>query len=220
MGLLIATKLSALPLALVLIVVALFATGWVKRLDRMVLGVAVALLVSAPFLIQNVVRYGDPLALGATQHYLTDTGGLGTLGRYVIADPLRLIVAGVPAKIFTGFWYTSGWNQFRWLSPWTVPLWAVLGLSLVGLRARIYPRRYVIVLVTLVFAALVSVWLVAFQTASYEARLALAGLPAIACLVGLGTERWRLPIRFALPAMGLVGSAAAIWFNVLSVRWG
>jgi hypothetical protein len=47
----------------------------------------------------------------------------------------------------------------------------------------------------------------------------LVGLAAIAALAALGVERWRLPVRFVLPAMGLIGTLVAIQQNVLAVHW-
>ena len=60
---------------------------------------------------------------------------------------------------------------------------------------------------------------IAFQTASYEARLALTGLPALAGLAALGVERWKLPLRFLLPFMGLIGLLIAIHNDLLAVNW-
>ena len=65
------------------------------------------------YLAQNVVRYGDPLARTATQHYLEADGGLGTVfSPYVVSDPFRYVIVVVPHKIVESFWYESGWNQF------------------------------------------------------------------------------------------------------------
>ena len=72
---------------------------------------------------------------------------------------------------------------------------------------------------TIAVTGLLSVWLIATQTATYEARYAFVGLAAIAALAALGLERWRLPVRFVLPAMGLCGTVIAIQVNVLSVHW-
>jgi hypothetical protein len=71
----------------------------------------------------------------------------------------------------------------------------------------------------LALAGFVSVWIVAFQTATYEARLALTGLPALAGLAALGVERWKLPVRFLLPFTGLVGLLVAMYDDVLAVNW-
>jgi hypothetical protein len=71
----------------------------------------------------------------------------------------------------------------------------------------------------LVVTAFFSVWLTAFHTTSYQARLAFTGLPALACLAALGMEHWKLPIRFLSPLMGLVGTVIAAHNDVFGVRW-
>ncbi len=68
-------------------------------------------------------------------------------------------------------------------------------------------------------AGIAAVWGAAFQTATYQARLTFVGLAALAALAALGLERWKLPIRFLLPVMGLCGTLVAIQQNVLAVHW-
>jgi hypothetical protein len=63
------------------------------------------------------------------------------------------------------------------------------------------------------------VWAVAFQTSVYQARYAYVGLAAIAGLFALGVERWRLPVRFVLPTMGLIGTLVALQTDVLAIHW-
>jgi 4-amino-4-deoxy-L-arabinose transferase-like glycosyltransferase len=92
-GLLIQSKLSALPAALVLFPTCGPWRSWRQRGAMLGLGVATALGVSAWYLIQNTVRYGDPLAFRASARYLSQLafrasarylsqlGGLGTLSQ-------------------------------------------------------------------------------------------------------------------------------------------
>ena len=63
------------------------------------------------------------------------------------------------------------------------------------------------------------VWITAFQTGAIRRADALVGLVALAALASLGLERWRLTIRFLLPAMGLCGILVAIQQNVVAVHW-
>jgi len=35
----------------------------------------------------------------------------------------------------------------------------------------------------------------------------------------LGVERWRLPVRFVLPTMGLIGTLVALQTDVLAIHW-
>lgn len=225
-GLVVITKLSALVAVLVVIPVVIAQRGWIRRIRVTALIAAAALVVSGWYLIQNQVRYGDPLALSAAQHYLTYTGGNGELGTpYVVHDPLRLILDQVPVRIFTSFWYESGWGEFHWPATTSLLFWLGLAFGLAGLAARaqnalwLHRRAQLAVLSTAAVAGFASVWIVAFSTATYAARLAFVGLPALASLVALGLERWKPPIRFVLPLMGVCGALVAIEQNILTIHW-
>jgi hypothetical protein len=221
-GLLLITKLSALPIAIVLAVLAFLVTGWKQRAEFLGIGVLSTLACSGWFLIQNTVRYGDPLARRASAGYLSVTEGLGTpFGQaYKAGNPLSLIFVRVPRRILDTFWYQSGWNQFRWSWPVNIIFSVVLAGALAGLFHRHVDRKTLVTLLAIVFAGFLSVWVVATQTSTYQARYAFVGLAAIAALAALGLERWKLPIRFLLPVMGLCGTLIAIQQNVLSVHWG
>ena len=114
-GLLVTTKLSALPVALgVVFVLPLFPRLRPRLVSSLFLGVSTLVAVCGWYLVQNAVRYGDPLASRASRLYLEQVGGLGTvLSPYRVASPFDLIFVKVPIRIWDGFWYTSGWNQFR-----------------------------------------------------------------------------------------------------------
>lgn len=100
-GLLIATKLSVLPLGLLIVVLALLVAGWRRRIAYAAVGVASALAVSSWYLIWNLAHYGSLLASGAASRYLASDGALETLnGRpYVVTDPLRLIFDTAPRSL-------------------------------------------------------------------------------------------------------------------------
>jgi hypothetical protein len=51
------------------------------------------------------------------------------------------------------------------------------------------------------------------------ARIGFIGLSAIAVLVALGLERWHAPLvlRFALPALGLIGTVIAIRQDIVGI---
>jgi len=219
-GLLLTTKLTTLPLVVVLVAIAFLAPGWKRRIEHFGIGVFSALIVSGWYLIQNIVRYGDPLARRTSAHYLSLLGALGTpIGKpYIVNDPLRMIVIQIPQRIVQTFWYVSDWNQFLW--PWEVNLLFTLAFigTLIGLIHRRIERRVLVTFVAISLAALLSVWVVAFQT-FYQAKYAFVGLPAIAGLVALGVERWRFLARFLLPAMMLIGTLVAIQIDVLAIRW-
>ena len=221
-GLLITTKLSALPFVAIVIVLALRRPGWLERVRLMAIGAAACLTLCGWYLIQNTVRYGDPLALTVSRRYLALVGGVGTpFGLpYRIVDPLKYVTVDVPRKFLDVFWYGSGWQEyFRW--PWPVGLvfWLALACALVSLVGRHVPRRTLVVLVVLTVAGFLSVWMVSLQSGTYDPRLALGGVPALACLAALGLERWRLAIRSLLPLALLAGTVFAIHADVLGTSW-
>jgi Dolichyl-phosphate-mannose-protein mannosyltransferase len=220
-GLLLITKLSALPIAIVLVPLAFMATGWKRRAESLGIGVIAALGISGWYLIQNTVRYGDPLARAASSRYLAQLGGLGTFLAlpYKAGNPLSLVFVRVPERIFNGFWYQSGWNQFHWSWPVNLLFSLVLAVALVGLVHRHVDPKALVTSWTIAIAGFLSVWVVATQTSTYQARYAFVGLAAIAALAALGLERWKLPVRFLLPAMGLCGTLIAIQQNVLAIHW-
>ncbi len=220
-GLLITTKLSTLSLGLAILALACLVPGWVRRVRFAVIGLGSALVVSSWYLVQNTVRYGDPLAHTATIRYLAkmDALGGGHLGVYTVSDPLRHVFVSVPSRIVKTFWYQSGWNTFHW--PWEVNVAITLAFAcaLIGLVGRHVEPRTLLGLGALSIAALLSVWAVSFQTGTYQARYAYFGLVAICGLAALGLERWRLPVRFLLPLAGLVGTVVALHQDVLAVHW-
>jgi hypothetical protein len=123
----------------------------------------------------------------------------------------------VPQRIFTHFWFATA---VRWWPLWiSLLFWVLLAASVAGLVGRRVSRTALVPLVCIALAALVSVWIVAFQTETYEPRYALVGIAAIAGLAALGSERWILPLRFLLPVMGLVGTIVTIQHDVFAVHW-
>ena len=221
-GLLVTTKLSTLPVALVLVALAFMVQGWKRRAEFLGVGAGTALAFCGGYLIQNTVRYGDPLAVRASARYLAQVGGLGApfLQPYKAGNPLTLVFVKVPKRILDSFWYQSGWNQFHWSWPVNLMFSLVLAGALAGLVHRHVDRRMLIALLAIASTAFLSVWSVAFQTDTYQGRYALVGVAAIAALASLGLERWKLPTRFLLPAMGLCGTLIAVQQNVLAVHWG
>ena len=220
-GLLVLTKLSVLPIGIVLVVLPLMARDWRTRVEYFGVGVLSTLVFSTWYLIQNTVRHGDPLALTASTRYLTQVAAVGTIlwTPYRVGNWLSLIVVHVPERILDSFWYQSGWNEFHWSWPVNVIFFLVLAGAFAGLVHRHIDHKAVAKLWTIAIAGFLSVWALAFQTGTFEARYAFVGLVAVACLAALGLESWRLPVRFLLPAMGLCGTLIAIQQNVLALHW-
>jgi hypothetical protein len=219
-GLLVATKLSALPMGLVIVVLVFVVPAWKRRLSLLAAAGGAAALTGGWYLAQNTVRYGDPLARTASSRYLALNGGLGTvLAPYRVKDPLGLVFWDVPRTIMRTFWYESGWNQFSWPLPVCVTITVVVLIVLVGLYGQKIPRDVLITLAALSVSALLSVWIVATQTAEYKGRYALVGCVGIAGLIAFALQRWKVPVRLLLPASGVLGTCIAINSNVLSVHW-
>jgi 4-amino-4-deoxy-L-arabinose transferase-like glycosyltransferase len=220
-GLLVATKLSALPMGLVIVVLALLVPTWKRRLSLLAVAGGGAALTCGWYLIQNTIRYGDPLAATASSRFLAANGGVGTLyGQlYRVTDPLGLVFWRVPRRIVGTFWYQSGWDQFHWAMPVNVAITTVVLFVLVGLYGQKIRRDVLVTLAALSVAALLCVWMVATQTATYQGRYALVGCVGIAGVIAFALQRWRLPVRFLLPAAGVVGTCVAIQSNVLAVHW-
>jgi len=220
-GLLITTKLSTLTLGLAILALACLVPGWVRRVQFAVIGLGSALVVSSWYLVQNTVRYGDPLASTATIRYLTKLNGLGGAwgGPYTVGDPLRHVFVSVPNRIVESFWYQSGSNQFHWSWEVNVAITIAFVCALIGLIGRHVEPHTLFSLGALSITALLSVWVVSFQTNDYQARYAYFGLVAICGLAALGLERWRLLVRFLLPLAGLIGTVVAIQQDVLAVHW-
>jgi 4-amino-4-deoxy-L-arabinose transferase-like glycosyltransferase len=222
-GLLITTKLSVLPLALIVPVLALLGPTWRRRLWLVMCGSLSALALSVWFLIQNWVRYGDPLALHASAVYLARIGGLGAFFGvpipYVVTDPLHLVFVNVPKKIVTVFWYQSAWGRFHWSTPVGITITCFVVALLFGLIHQRISKRALLVLGAISVLSFACVWLLAFQTATYEPRYALVGLTAMATLVALALQRFPTAVRWTVPAAGLLGCLIAIHHDVLGVHW-
>ena len=220
-GLLVITKLSALPLAAVVLVLALGRHEWVKRVELVAISGVASIVVCGWFLVQNTVRYGSPLAGAASKRYLTQIQGTGMpYGvQYEVTDPAKLVFVEVPSKFLHAFWYGDYSVDHAFL--WTVPLpisllfWLLLAfalLSLIGLR---FAPRVALVLGVLAATGFLSVWIVAFQTKTYDPVWLLPGLPAVACLAAFGLERWKPVVRILLPVLGLGATLFAIHQNLL-----
>ena len=221
-GLLVTTKLSVIPLALLIPLLALLAPTWRRRWCLFVCGALSALAVSAWYLIQNWIRYGDPLARHDSIVYLTRLGGLGAYFGYpipyVVRDPLHLIVVDVPNRIVTN-WYESSWGRFHWPTPVGVILACVIAAVLFGLIHQRVSKRDLFVLGAISVLSFLCIWVVAFETATYEPRYAFVGLGAMAALLAVALRRWPLAIRWLFPIAGFVGCLIAIQQDILAVHW-
>jgi hypothetical protein len=197
---------------------------WLKRLELIAIGIFASVVVCGWYLIQNTVRYGGPLAGGASERYLTKIQGTGMPYDvpYRVTDPVKLIFVDVPGKFLHAFWYGDVFVDpvFQKSLPLAVSLlfWLLLACALVGLIGRHISPRVLGVLGVLAVTGFLSVWIVAFQTGTYDPRLALVGMPALAILAALGLERWKPGVRLPLPLLGLGGTLVAVQQNVFAIH--
>lgn len=222
-GLLFLAKITTSLLVPALVVALWFVAPSRREAVRLVaVAGVVAVAVSGWWLVMNQAWYGDPLASAATKDHLR--GIVPAL--LVLADPLTQVTTTLRG-VWRTFWYSSGWNQFQWPAWAYAPFWALLGLGLAGLGRRsrdaspVDPsrRRAVAVLAVIALASVAIVIVLGLQTTQLQGRVMFVGLPAIAVLAALGIERWPTPVavRFALPALGLLGTLYALRTDVLTI---
>jgi hypothetical protein len=144
-------------------------------------------------LVQNQVRYGDPLALTATDaHFRAVFPPI-----LQVAGSLERIFVQIPKGVYKSFWYVSGWNQFSWRWYWYLPFWLLAGVGLAGLvRSRKgqseLAHGVLPVLSSMAVGAAAIVWVLGVHTSTEQARVAFVGLPAMAILVAVRYERLRI----------------------------
>jgi len=222
-GLMLTTKLSTIPMGLVLValVVVVSDVSRRRRVLLLVTGAGSALAVSIGYLISNWVRYGDPLASRESSAYLVHVSGLGTGVNvpYVVTDPARLVFYDVGRKLIATFWYNSWWGEVSWPMPINLLITCGVIAVLLGLLGQSLSRRPLALLGVIAVLSFACVWVVAFQTASYSARLALVGVSALGTLVALGLQRWSLPVRWLLPLAELTGVFVALRYDILGTHW-
>jgi hypothetical protein len=243
-GLLLSTKLTAVPFVAVLTGLPLLraavtrfrgspnapgsATTAQSRFGRSILPpllpALVMLVVAAPILISNHIRYGDPLATQASMDYLRNV----IPGLIVSNTAFSWLGISVTSGFLTSFWYTSGWNQFRWRAITYTPLWVLAGIGLLGLLRGFRSRHRepddvsqsatpTALLSFGLVGATSSVWILAASTTQWQARISFPALSAFAVLVVLGYKRLRLPtiVWFVLPLISTLGTLYAIQSDVL-----
>jgi hypothetical protein len=218
-GMLVLSKLTAATL-LPAVVAALLYVGIDRRTRVIALGALAGCFAATCgwWLVQNQVRYGDPLAATATRDHLKsvfpplfDTGSFS-----------HQAFDETPRGVFRSFWYISGWNQLFWQNalPYQL-LWLGLAAGLAGLLRRgtglRVPGGTHPVLSLSVLGGFLAIWYLGITTTTTSGRIGFFALPAVGLLYALGTERWRVPVpvRLLLPAAGVVMTYVAIARDVL-----
>ena len=123
------TQVTALPVAgLLLAVLVTFAWRWADwRAVLLALGCFAALC--GWWYVRNAILYGNPLATGATVHYLSRDPALAGL----IRNPPELSWAVLRSSL-TGLgrstWYDGGWNQLLLPAAVNIAVWVAAAASL------------------------------------------------------------------------------------------
>lgn len=218
LGLLALTKVTNLLIGPgLLLAVLLLASNHRERLRLAATFFAATLVISGWWFVQNQIRYGDPLAARASTAHLKAVFP----PLFEFAGPMERIFVQIPQGIYGSLWYISGANQFAWHWLWYLPFWLLAVLGIAGLlwRRRALPAAKGIIWVLSIVAigALAIVWVLGLETSTQQARVAFVGLPAMAILIALGYERIGIKpaLRFVLPLIGLIGTIAAIRYNVI-----
>lgn len=212
LGALAATKLINLPM---IAFVGLVAVWRLRRTPRSIVALALAAMaLSMPVFISNQIRYGDPIASKASVDYFRT---------WIPALVLQIhttdwLVKAVGSGFLTSFWYTSGWNQFRWKAVTYIPFWGLAILGALGNARRRHEEKGTIVCALSFAAAASSVWVLAWNTTQFQARLAFPGLAAFSSVIVIGWQRWRAPqwMAFVLPLIGVIGTVYAINADILA----
>ena len=215
LGLGLLAKLTVAPVAIVLVLaVGMWSEDRLRALAMVLLPMT---FVFAPWAVHNTIAYGDPLLLSTAKEYLREIRP----GVILESPTLRRLVVELPQGIWKSFWYTSGWNQVRFVWYFYLPLWVLTAVGIGGLiprwsRRNSAQKRVAVLAIGVGLAGLSNVWLVGLQTTQPQARIAFVGLIAIAGLVAVGYEwiRWP-PLRFGLPIASLLALVNAVMYHVL-----
>jgi hypothetical protein len=188
------TQETALPVAGLMLILLLVLAGDDWRTPLVAIGCFVA--VCGWWFVRNTVLYGDPLAAGETETYLSQFPGAFPLVR----DPPSLSPSVLGSSLGTlshSTWYDGGWNQLQ--LPHAVD-WVVLGSALLCIGAALWSQlRERLLLATCALGSLIGWLLLIRSTPQAEGRYLLVAIVAWAALLVAGA------VRLA------PGRAAALW---------
>ncbi len=222
LGLLVGLSLITKLTAVAIILPAALAAGVIARrahsLGRCAAVFSSLILIpSLPWIWFTYREYDDPFAGRVSGEYF-DRVIPGLMRKHV---DLEVFTVELPTGLWKTFWYSSGWNQYSW--PWAayLPFWLIFAPAFVvggwRLASGSVHRTAVGVLGSTVLASLVVFVYIGTITTGTQARVTFVGLVALAVTVSVGLERFPLPARFALPAMGLIGTFIAFRTDVVEV---
>jgi hypothetical protein len=163
--------------------------------------------------IRNTVLYGDPLASGESQAYLS----LVPTPAPLVRDPPSLSLSVLESsfdKLAHSTWYHGGWNQLELPQALDWIVWGVAAISIAA--AFLSPLRGRLLLATCVLGSVTAWLLLAWGTIHPEGRYLLVAIVAWAALLVAGAERlagYRAAALWLWPVimLGLNAYVLATW---------
>ena len=183
---------------------------WRKRLVYLsVLAVTLALV--APWSIRNVMLYGDPFAVGV----MPSAVPLLIVERAFVSD---YWVTRFPREVFKTFVGYFGHATVKLPRLVYVAWLAFFAIAAVGLIRRnatspALSKRLALILLTAIAGACVILVRINMQFDQPQGRYLFPVLPAVALLIAIGLESWRVPARTT--ALALAGVNALILMFVV-----
>lgn len=181
---------------------------WRKRLVHLsVLGVTLGLV--APWSIRNVMLYGDVFAQGEMRSAVP----LLIVERPVLSDDYWLTrFPREVFKTFVGYFGHASVKLPRLVYVAWLAFFAVAGAGL--MRRDAMSKRLALILLTAIAGALVILVRINLQFDQPQGRYLFPVLPAIALMIALGLESWRVPARPTALALAVV-NALILMFVVI-----
>ena len=206
------TKINALCLLPAFAVVILTEpVPWRKRLAYLsVFGVTLALV--APWSIRNVMLYGDVFALGVMRSAVP----LLVVERSFISEYWLTQFPREVFKTFVGYFGHASVKLPRllyiaWLAFFAV---AAAGLFRRAWRDRETSKRLVLILLTAIAGACVILVRINLEFNQPQGRYLFPVLPAIALLIALGLESWRVPPRLTASTLAAANALILIFIVI------
>jgi 4-amino-4-deoxy-L-arabinose transferase-like glycosyltransferase len=198
------TKINALCLVPAFALVILTEPApWRKRLAYLsVFGVTLALV--APWSIRNVMLYGDVFALGAMRSAVP----LLIVERSIVSDYWVTLFPREVFKTFVGYFGHATVKLPRLVYIAWLVFFAVAAAGFVRhlSRGREISTRLAVILLTAVAGALAILLRINLQFDQPQGRYLFPALPAIALMIAIGLESWRIPARLTAATLAAVNA--------------
>jgi 4-amino-4-deoxy-L-arabinose transferase-like glycosyltransferase len=201
------TKINALCLvpAFALVILTEPVPWWKRLVYLSVFGVTLALV--APWSIRNMMLYGDIFALGA----MPSAVPLLIVERAVVSD---YWVTRFPREVFKTFVGYFGHATVKLPRPIYLAWLAFFAVAAAGLIRRgreAMSMRLALILLTAIAGAFVILVRINLQFDQPQGRYLFPALPAIALMIAIGLESWRVPARPTALALAAVNALILVF---------